>query len=143
MTGSTLEDTSIDPPRIAGSSILCFHELMDTNMNTIEARIFVAAAVHEMRKRFLYSQAFVADEMRDRGFNWSPGIQSSVEGATRKLSLLEAAALCDIHKESQVRELLPDLPWKQSEWVHDGATNIQTVLDRERRNDEADHRVPF
>ena len=110
---------------------------MDTNMNTIEARIFVAGSVLRMRKRYGYSQEFVADEMRYRGFNWSPGIQSSVEGATRKLSLLEAAALCDIHKGSQVRDLLPDLPWKQDEWVHDGATNVQTLIDRERRHDEA------
>lgn len=110
---------------------------MDINMNTIEARIFVAAAVHEMRKRFLYSQEHVADEMRERGFNWSPGIQSAVERGTRKLSLLEAAALCDIHKGSQVRDLLPDLPWRQDEWVHDGATNVQTLIDRERLHDEA------
>lgn len=110
---------------------------METNMNTIETRIFVAGSVHRMRKRYGYSQEQVADEMRYRGFNWSPGIQSSVERGTRKLSLLEAAALCDIHKESRVRELLPDLPWKPNEWVHRGATNIQTVIDRERRHDEA------
>lgn len=116
---------------------------MELNMNTIEARIFVAGSVLQMRNRYGYSQEHVADEMRYRGFNWSPGIQSSVERGTRKLSLLEAAALCDIHKESQVRDLLPDLPWKRNEWVHDGATNIQTVLDRERRNEMVDHRVPF
>ena len=109
---------------------------METNMNTIEARIFVAGSVHRMRKRYGYSQEQVADEMRYRGFNWSPGIQSSVERGTRKLSLLEAAALCDIHKGSQVRNLLPDLPWKQDEWVHDGATNVQTLIERERRHEE-------
>ena len=116
---------------------------MELNMNTIETRVFVAGAVLRMRNRYGYSQEDVADEMRYRGFNWSPGIQSSVERGTRKLSLLEAAALCDIHKGSQVRNLLPDLPWKRSEWVHDGATNIQTVIARERLHEEGRPEMPF
>ena len=109
---------------------------MELNMNTIETRVFVAGAVLRMRNRYGYSQEDVADEMRYRGFNWSPGIQSSVERGTRKLSLIEAAALCDIHKGAQVRDLLPDLPWMPDEWVHDGATNVQTITDRERLHEE-------